>query len=347
MKKRIDGLQVLRFIGIGGITLTHLGYSPFSAWGLWGTSIFFILSGFLMAYTYCDRQLDKSVYGSIVFAYRKMRKLYPLYLLTLLAMTALWFVGDKSELEDVGHFVGMVIQNLFMIECWTPHFNAINPPAWFLSAILFCYILFPLNNSIKDKRTALRDMVALFLIEIGYLFILSRTSSFFAVEPTEMMHYVAYYCPLIRFLDFLIGCNLYHYFSKGIKVPNWVVAIIIICAIFVTVNAHRFNRWWMYGLVYLIPSSVLVLTFASEDNSIVKLLTNKVTLYLGGISPFFFLVHVVVFTYLDAGVHFLFGRYDFGWMPVLRATVGVGISIGVSELYRIVIRRENTNCNRF
>lgn len=335
MTKKIEGLQVLRFLGMCMIVLNHLGVPQIAAWGHFGASVFFVLSGFLMKHAYGEKRDCDSLWRSIRFAYRKNRKIYPLYVLTLGACILLWFFGDRSELAQGPYLFKVLCQNLLLIEAWIPQISVINGPTWFLSALLFCYFLFPYTNGIsKDKNNAFRDIFIIFSFEFVWMYLLWEASSQYALNSVEFMHYIAYYCPLTRFLEFLVGCNLYHWHQDGGKVNDWMLYVVALLGGIAAVIPQSSEQWWMYGIVYVLPCCSLVELFSTEESVISRLLTNKITIFLGDISPYFFLIHVVVFTYLDAVVHFTLGRYDFAWMPLLRITVGVAISIVLSILYR-------------
>ena len=86
LPKRIDSLQGLRACGLLSIFFSHSveGYASFGAAGV---SIFLILSGFLLAYGYLQRDTalrQPSLANNLRFAVQKIKKLYPLHLVTML-----------------------------------------------------------------------------------------------------------------------------------------------------------------------------------------------------------------------------------------------------------------------
>ena len=78
-KGRLESLQAVRALAYMGILTFHCGLSLLGAWGV---SVFFILSGFVLTYSYYDKPLKADVKSSVSFALRKIGKLYPLHIVT-------------------------------------------------------------------------------------------------------------------------------------------------------------------------------------------------------------------------------------------------------------------------
>lgn len=79
-RERIQSLQVVRALGFLGVFIAHCGVTHVET-GPWGVSLFFVLSGFVMVYTYYDRELPASWIQCIKFSAEKIRRLYPLHIL--------------------------------------------------------------------------------------------------------------------------------------------------------------------------------------------------------------------------------------------------------------------------
>ena len=145
--KRFVVLDFYRFVAALGVFIFHLknidqGISPVwnGSYGLF-VDMFFILSGFVISYSYPSTSTGTRSYAR--FLVRRIARIYPLHLLTLLLFAALAFVGISGPTSHAG-FLDF-IQNLFLVQAWgvTDHLS-FNSPAWSISAELFCYILFPL-----------------------------------------------------------------------------------------------------------------------------------------------------------------------------------------------------------
>jgi len=74
-RKQIDSLQALRGLAFLGIFLFHTNIPCFGGAGAWGVSVFFILSGFVMVYSYFElNRIDTpSFFGNLKFAFGKVK----------------------------------------------------------------------------------------------------------------------------------------------------------------------------------------------------------------------------------------------------------------------------------
>ena len=113
MKKRLESIQALRAIAF---ILVFLSHTELTLTGPAGVSLFLMISGFCMTYTYLDkpdRVPEANLCSSLAFAKRKILKLYPLHLVTLLMIAVVTFGslllhhGKAGEFAEQGaYFVG-------------------------------------------------------------------------------------------------------------------------------------------------------------------------------------------------------------------------------------------------
>ncbi len=140
-------LDFYRFVAALGVFIFHLknvdkGISPIwnGSYGLF-VDMFFILSGFVIAYSYPTSSSGFRDYAR--FLLRRIARIYPLHLSTLLAFVGLAWIGISGP---TSHASAMdFIHNALLIQAWgiTDHLS-FNSPSWSISAELFCYLLFPL-----------------------------------------------------------------------------------------------------------------------------------------------------------------------------------------------------------
>ncbi len=119
-------IQGLRFLAAVMIFLTHslhfaTDHKIFEL-GTRGVELFFIMSGFLMAYHYGKKSLDSSWRASATYAFKKVKKFYVLHLATFAVMAAFFFCKYiiKGTLYDGGAdaCIRDVVLNLTLLKSW-------------------------------------------------------------------------------------------------------------------------------------------------------------------------------------------------------------------------------------
>ena len=113
--------------------------------GYLAVGLFFLLSGFILTYTY-EGQLNESS-GRVRFWEARFARIYPVYLLSL--VLSYWFATDLH--------LGTRVAVLGMVQAWNPvnpdMAGAWNYPAWTLSAEAFFYICFPFVVPWMSRRS--------------------------------------------------------------------------------------------------------------------------------------------------------------------------------------------------
>lgn len=154
---------------------------------LW-VEFFFSLSGFILYYVYGRRlaaRVDPRAVGAFLAA--RIARIYPLQLATLFAalfleldrrLTASWQAGlSFFDLPpDEGRTVFTFLSNLFMVQAWNLHTDLTwNPPAWFVSAEFFLYLVCPVLMLLVGNDFGWRSVV-LAVASVGLLETLASTS---------------------------------------------------------------------------------------------------------------------------------------------------------------------------
>lgn len=149
-QKYISGLDGLRGIAVIGVILYHM--FPFAVkGGFLGVSLFFVLSGYLIAVT-SEKSWEKNNYSFKQFYLKRIKKVYPsLLVVVLVTIGALKILapdvlnGIRSEISSV--FLGY--NNIWQISRNSSYFTKIANASpfthlWFLSIELQFYLLWPL-----------------------------------------------------------------------------------------------------------------------------------------------------------------------------------------------------------
>ena len=154
---------------------------------LW-VEFFFSLSGFILYYVYGRRlaaRFDLRAVGAFLAA--RISRIYPLQLATLLA--ALFLEVDRRITASreaglsffdappgEGRSVLTFLSNLFMVQAWNLHTNLTwNPPAWFVSAEFFLYLVCPVLMLLVGTAFGWRSVV-LAVASVSLLDALASTS---------------------------------------------------------------------------------------------------------------------------------------------------------------------------
>ena len=158
-----DDLQILRGMAVLFVFLYHLKVLGFEN-GYLGVDLFFVLSGFLMA-TLCDKS------GILEFYSRRMRRLLPAYLFTILFTTIAVIVfavpSDATQRFDRFWFDVFGLSNVaFWLENSYFETSAFKPllNLWSLGVELQFYLIAPFLLPFLRKR-----MIVTLLIILGSL----------------------------------------------------------------------------------------------------------------------------------------------------------------------------------
>jgi peptidoglycan/LPS O-acetylase OafA/YrhL len=285
--------------------------------GYLAVGTFFVLSGFVLARSYGEKQWNR---GSLVrYGVARIARVYPGYLLSLVIVSPFiyraLFNGGSGEsrrallLADYG----------FVLQGWTGSLGVgWNTPAWSLSCELFFYLCFPVLLMFFGKRTRMR-MILAGVISIGLPLVLAQ------------LHVPAWWKPLYHTADFIVGILASQVFDL-IQESRW---------------SFRQAGMWLYGVAG--PLGALIVAFpqfiraASVDlNSALRpvnvailvglalggglparMLSSRLLKYLGKASYSMYILHVPVLWW--------YSRYMWrGGSQTAAAVVYIGIVILLS-----------------
>lgn len=313
----IATLQSLRFIFVMFIFLSHFAYKDihtFDAGGDCGVAFFFLLSGFVCSLSYGQR-LREGNYCHSDFIRKRLKKLYPLHLLCL----AFYLIVSHAPLD------GKVVLNGLLLQSWVPDANwyfSCNAVSWFLSSLMFCYLVFPWVFRHMSKYLTL----AIFL---GYLAV-------YCLTPYERVNAILYVFPVVRFVDFYLGMLLYRYFEKNriISLPGWteylLLTVLLLTLIVYPYTDEKLRNAPLYWMV-LAPS---IIVFSLEKGRCSQLLKTRPMQFLGSISMSLFLTHQMLIGIL---IHRLPEMPSFLMLTVcifLILTISWGIQIIITRVFR-------------
>jgi peptidoglycan/LPS O-acetylase OafA/YrhL len=203
-----------------------------SSIGYVGVSFFFVLSGFILVYTYADRQILPRQFWRARFA-----RIYPAYLYSLLFTAPFFFyVALKIKPAPIPFMIwpqdhlltaSMLVPSL--IQSWVPGAAlAWNPPAWSLSDEAFFYLVFPAlivwlarKTTSAWARTAVLCWVSSLALTCAY--VLLKPDGAAHVDDNSYFNWLSIlkFNPLVRFPEFLLGACCGFLFLRSQTNKKW------------------------------------------------------------------------------------------------------------------------------
>lgn len=303
-KEKLLSLQVLRALACLGIVLSHIG-AVSRNFGRSGVVIFFMLSGFVLTYNYFDRDVACSIKENGAFAVNKIKKLYPLHIVTLVFMFVITIVQDGFRIVNPIRLAIQTVLHILLLQTWVPksaYYSSMNGVAWFLSVMLFLYFCFPLLIKIIRKfgsrKTAIICMSVCIIIQM--IFSLFMEANFI----NETYGWATYVWPIYRLGDFFEGCCLGYIFinrDKEKKINNVFISILefITVGLVLFANNNTTIHFQVTIFLYYVCAILAVYLFALKQGIITTFMTNKIMIYFGDLSSNIFLIHSMILTYVN------------------------------------------------
>lgn len=320
MKKKMDSIQALRALACMCIFFYHCFYKTIVAWGV---SSFFYLSGFLLVYRhlnspFCSEKADfKSCLG---FAWSRVKKLYPLYIVSMFPILALELYSIFNGLSgDTLLFAAKkLLAAALMIQSWIPsnhYVFAYNGVGWYVSSAFFTYLIFPLIlRRIRSYKSAKSPYFAIGIIFAAMIALgfaapyLARLESRLNIPSDDSFEmWFTYNFPPFRALEFAIGCNIGCIFAKAEHEPakRTVVLTDVLCVVLFAAAwyVYRFSdsvfagEAFRYSQLFAPFCVVFLCVFVMNKGVIPKVFTNAATVFIGNISGWFFIIQMVIMKY--------------------------------------------------
>jgi peptidoglycan/LPS O-acetylase OafA/YrhL len=295
-----------------------------------GVSFFFMLSGFVLAWSARPGDRPGPFWG------RRFARIYPLHLTTWAGFLALSAAGLLYARQPPA---GAIVASLFLVQDWIPVeriYYGVNPPAWSLSCELFFYALFPiLLPRVQRLRSAhlgraVGVLAAAAIVVPGVLFALDGTLG------GDTAYWLSYVFPPTRLIEFVLGMVLGVAVARGrwLGLAQWWPGLLALLAYLV---AGRTPRILLAVAVTVIPFVFVLVAAAGADLSGRRSIwRSRVMVHLGEVSFAFYLVQFLVIDVIRAS-------YPDG-APTVAGGVGLAavafvVSLTAAELLRAGVER--------
>lgn len=304
--------------------------------GYLGVDLFFILSGFIIAYVYWqefEQRFSGRAYGRFIAL--RLARLWPAHVAVLLVFCGLalgWTLAAGQTPPAV--FWREVVAQLLLIHNWgaVEHIT-INIPSWSVSAEFLAYLLFPLYVVLFRRLRSPWVLLAAIAVAMALCILPAAFVSRWPFNDPGPLSNIRVAC------EFAIGVALFRLWQGGrVASAPWSAIVLLALAGILAITAltpprHRLD----YAIVLLMAP--LILGLAQSGGLLVRLLSSRAMVYLGEISYSTYLVHGLVIVLLEKTVR----RSDFlqslkdadGLSVLLPAAIALSL-LGGALLFHIV-----------
>ncbi|MBC7842682.1 MAG: acyltransferase [Gemmatimonadaceae bacterium] len=317
----LPALTGLRFVAAVQVVLFHTRSAapglqrasfldPFGG-GYSGVSLFFVLSGFILAYNYLtpDGNGVRSVRSFLV---ARVARIYAVYALGV-AIGIPVLIAEASRhggvMANARFLLAVIAANLTLVQAWIPAYACrLNCPGWSLSVEAFFYLLFPLLGWwLCRRRTAALLVIAAACLALAY----GAALLYLRVDPDKLgtvtaASYATWlsvmkFNPAIRLPEFALGIALGMLYLRAPQALGHRAAIVSLVAFGVACVGLAAHERLPYLLVHnglLAPVyCVLIFALAAGQGPLARLLSTRPLKQLGEASFALYLLHVPLIGY--------------------------------------------------
>jgi peptidoglycan/LPS O-acetylase OafA/YrhL len=264
--------------------------TPIAKQGYLAVPVFFILSGFVLAYNYAHQLSSLGIQSYGRFLLMRLARIYPVHLFTLLVV-ALMVVVCRAKcwpLTDAGYGAGDFVLNLFLAQTWIPNYQLNwNYPSWSISSEWFAYLCFPVICVIILPRITTRFRAYAFLTlcwiaTIG-IYVFGNEMPFrpfIQVIPTFLAGTAIFAC-----LYSVPANTRFRSPRRTHRGPDFLLFSVPVMLLLIS------GHWT--AAVVLTGFLLLVYGLAKQSSDCSMLWTNRVAVYLGEISYSLYMAHAL------------------------------------------------------
>ena len=339
-RPRLPALTSLRFFAAFHVVIFHFQafkimigppwFQKLSSIGYVGVSFFFVLSGFILVYTYAGRPMILKDFWRARFA-----RVYPAYAFSLL-VTAPFFFFALFTLNipffawAKAHVALGLLLVVGLLQSWVPpaalNWNSV---AWSLSVEAFFYLLFPLLMLYLLRRTKPQ----LFLVAAAsWLATLSISCSYVLLNPDHLtvvnsdvlgafwLNALKFH-PLARLPEFLLGMACGFLYLNSRREAKLALPLVLsgIAAIVVVVYFSGVIPYAILHTALLAPAFAAIVYGLALRPSWAGLLERRIFVLLGDASYSLYLLHTTIM-----------GFYFYGSTGQLRRQTPLGVLVFVA-----------------
>lgn len=292
-KIKLDQLTGLRYVAALLVFLSHLKWNGTDEFfvrifdsGYVGVSFFFMLSGFILSYSYSDNISNRSI-GFRKYLLRRLAKLTPLHFLTAAPFAVLSI--HKSDFD-----ISRTLANLFYLQSWipsSPYYFSLNAPSWSLSNEMFFYVCFFSFVFLTPKAIFRTFLALLAIVFLSAYLVEDNIPGKVLWGGSTFSHWLFYIFPGFRLVEFIAGILLYKAWQSNIRITRWLALPsygFLFCAMYYAKDVPESFRVSLYFLPFI---TLFFYTHLTENTILHKFYSNKILVLLGNASFSFYLIH--------------------------------------------------------
>lgn len=358
-RPNLPALTGLRFVAALGVVAFHRGqdwlaaygpawFRPVAASGYVGVSLFFVLSGFILAYTYFEHRERPPAAREFYLA--RVTRIYPVYLVGLLVALpfGLRQIAAQATLSGKGAATTALASEVLLVQGWYPETACgLNCPGWSLSVEVFFYALFPLLGGLFYRRP--RALVAL----VAPLTVLALVAPvlYHVVQPDGLTHVdpathtflvgLVKYNPLMHLPEFMLGIVVagLHFAWAGRRGwwtnPLFPVGLILVALFYGPRLPHLVLHNGLLAPVF----GWLILALARPASLVSRALAWRPVVLLGEASYSLYIVHMPLWMWYSALGKRVWDESRLGLTFPLYLAACLGLSLLLYETVELPARR--------
>jgi peptidoglycan/LPS O-acetylase OafA/YrhL len=281
------------------INFKHPVSLPIVDHGYLAVDLFFVLSGFIIAYVHrAEFRLLGDVRNAPRFVCLRLARLAPVYYVTLLLFALLFLFSTvilKLTPDDTHKYSASgFLYNLLLVQSWGLNIPSVNSPAWSISVECFAYLCFPLLSPVLHR---LKSRLSNYLTACGLIMLF--TGCYFWIG-TGNLDWRADFGLVRVFFEFALGCigfNIFNLTPHNTTCSGLTALVFMIVLLLAWVDSP-----WIIDVCFPVLFAVLIVCLAlTKQGLFYRLFSNRVITLAGKCSFSLYLFHqfpITVFTNL-------------------------------------------------
>lgn len=317
--KHLKPLTSLRFFAAFVVVLCHVRYAheaqlPRPVWnfaknGFVGVNLFFVLSGFVIAYNYGERFV-KGTTNFRRFIVARFARVWPAFMTALLLALPVYVMRSPVAMHKLPL---MIPVHVLLIHNWFPNLGASwLAQSWTIGTEWGFYLLFPLFAAavFRLKAPALwtillvsaaLSFVAPALYQSGSLSGDDLASASAGLTSVAFWGRVLRWYSVVRLPEFLVGvcvCRLYMLQGREERI-GWIpvmrgVALVGLLAVLAVMILDPFPLMFTNQAVLTLPFAAILWFLAYDQGALSRWMSNSTLVLLGEASYSLYLIHPIV-----------------------------------------------------